>query len=264
MKQVLFATMLLPFFVKADAEVGEGKETIMRACLVLLVTFLTTSANAVRIRHLTPEEWRRENAQRKADESVEFDIPPLPTDEELQHIYQGEDGTTWSNVNRVCKQRFSYGKYYSEQELRRVGYQLLTNAVVRPYVKFGRYNLNYLESCLLFPGLADDANIMYLCIEMLGKNYMLPEATNEIRRLKIRPRPNTAAGSWQWAERSPNSAHKHNRMVEGTHKTLYRIVKDLAGRQDQKLTEAERSAFRTNITERARLLPDEAAKLFAD
>ena len=238
------------------------KETIMRACFVLLVAFLTTSASAVRIRNLTPEEWRRENAQRKMSETAGIDVPPLPTNEELQNVYQGEGGTTWSNVNRVCKQRFSYGKYYSERDLERVGYQLLTNAVVRPYVEAGRYNLNYLESCLLFPGLADDVNIMDLCIEMLGKNYMLPESTNEIRRLKIRSRPNTTAGAWQWAEVSPTSAHKHNRTVESTHKNLYRIVKNLAGRQEGKLTDAERSAFRTNVIERARLLPNEAAKLF--
>ena len=236
----------------------------MRACFVLLVAFLTTSASAVRIRNLTPEEWRRENAQRKTSETAGINVPPLPTNEELQNVYQGEGGTTWSNVNRVCKQRFSYGKYYSEQELKRVGYQLLTNAVVRPYVEAGHYNLNYLESCLLFPGLADDANIMDLCIEMLGKNYMLPESTNEIRRLKIRSRPNTTAGAWQWAEVSPTSAYKHNRTVESTHKNLYRIVKDLAGRQAEKLTDAERSAFRTNVIERARLLPNEAAKLFDD
>ena len=206
----------------------------MRACFVLLVAFLTTSASAVRIRNLTPEEWRRESAQRKMSETAGINVPSLPTNEELQDVYQGDGGTTWSNVNRVCKQRFSYGKYYSEQELKRVGYQLLTNAVVRPYVEAGRYNLNYLESCLLFPGLADDANIMDLCIEMLGKNYMLPESTNEIRRLKIRSRPNTTTGAWQWAEISPTSAHKHNRTVESTHKNLCRIAKNLAGRQEEK------------------------------
>ena len=241
-----------------------GKELMMKNCLALLLAVLVTSANAVLIRNLTPEEWRRENAQRNNGDNVGRDIPPLPTDEELRNVYQGDGGTTWSNVTRVCKQRFSYGRYYSEPELKRVGYQLLTNVVVRPYVEFDRYNLNYLESCLLFPGLADDANVMDICIEMLGRNYILPEATNGIRRLKCRQRQNTPAGSWQWAESCQDPAYKHNSTVEHAHKILFGIVKELVRRQEQKLNEAERPAFRTNVMVRARLIPDEAAKLFDD
>ena len=190
-------------------------------------------------------------------------VPPLPSSEELALIGIGDGETIRSNFYAVVTLESRYRKYYSESERSRVGYQLLTNLVIRPFRQKGLCNGGYLQGCLAFPRLADDVDVMNLGIDMLGAKPLLPVSTNDVKRCISFTRIEGArAGSGFQSKTMTTPAYDHNRKVHGIHKVLYRVVGELVRRHEKNMTKDELFEFRTNVIERTRLLPDEIDDFF--
>lgn len=237
----------------------------MKVAIFMLLALLSCMSEAVGTRHLTSGEKRRARLQRIARD---VEVPPLPTNEELSQIFQGVNYATRSNVMNVLVLKSRYGRLYPQQELRRVGYQILTNVVMRMNSEFNCCDCQNIGDCLRFPGMEADVDIMNLCVELLGKYYMLPIPTNDLNRFNaswngpLKPidgRPGVLG-----YKQKPFPSYDHNFKVQNAHRCLYGIVRDRVRNFEKKLPDSERPAFRTNVIERARLLPDEASELFED
>lgn len=237
----------------------------MKVGLIMLLVLLSGTSEAAKTRHLTQEEMWRERL-RMVGGNVE--VPPLPTNEELSQIFQGVNYTTRSNVMNVVVLKSRFGKLYPQRELRRVGYQILTNVVIRMNNEFDCCDYQIIGDCLRFPGMESDVDIMNLCVDLLGKYCMLPIPTNDLNRFKVSwngpLKPIDGRPGVLGYKQKPFPAYDHNFKIQGAHRCLFGIVKDRVRNFEKKLPESERPAFRTNVIERARLLPEEASCLFEE
>lgn len=239
----------------------------MKVALILSMSLVASAVDAVQMRNLTPEEWRREQRERSCQRAnkPQIQVPPLPTKEEIEAMCQGDENSISLNIVNALNQGFRYRKYYKEEDCARVGYQFLTNAVVKPYQKGCRGATRHLKDCLRFPCLIDDANVLDLCVGMLGEYCLLPATTNDVGRWVALPRSSWPKTGGQIPRKWVSTpTYDHNLNVKYKHSYLYGIVKELAKAQEKKLPESKRPAFRTSVIERARLLPEEAEKLFGD
>ena len=208
--------------------------------------------------------------------------PPLPTNNELRTLLQTSNGLY--RIENVISNLGLYREVYEEEDASRVCYQLLTNAIIlvsrgrnedvnfykRPSTESGRWLLRRLFGGNCFGDDRSALNLYADCIAdvtLFNTNGFMREVHEAVLGDKVFEKthpdfhsptnhPHLEALKARWMPK-----HIHNRLAGRHREELFTGFLVAMRNYERGMPESERTAFRSNMVERAKLSPAERERL---